>query len=191
MFEPIHGSAFDIAGKGIANPIGTFWSATLMLEHLGEAAAAARLMRAIERVTADPALHTPDLGGSATTRQVTEAVIEAIEGITREAPAQRMNSSRCLPNPQVPTKLPSWDHPYQVSTRVRQEVGQVAIARPRPPRLSPRRSTSSLPTTRGAVRSHRSAIGLGSVRRAPGWPWCTLNSISLYILTMGLAHGLG
>jgi len=80
MFEPIHGSAFDIAGQGIANPIGTFWSATLMLEHLGEQAAAERLMRAIERVTADPALHTPDLGGTATTRQVTEAVIAAIEG---------------------------------------------------------------------------------------------------------------
>jgi tartrate dehydrogenase/decarboxylase / D-malate dehydrogenase len=80
MFEPIHGSAFDIAGKGIANPIGTFWSATLMLEHLGEPAAAARLMRAIERVTADAALHTPDLGGKATTRQVTEAVVAAIEG---------------------------------------------------------------------------------------------------------------
>src|ERR1700687_5556524 len=61
MFEPIHGSAFDITGKGVANPIGTFWSATMMLEHLGEKAAAARLMRAIERVTADPALHTPDL----------------------------------------------------------------------------------------------------------------------------------
>jgi tartrate dehydrogenase/decarboxylase / D-malate dehydrogenase len=80
MFEPIHGSAFDIAGKGIANPIGTFWSATLMLEHLGEPAAAARLMRAIERVTADPALHTPDLGGTATTRLVTEAVVAAIAG---------------------------------------------------------------------------------------------------------------
>ena len=80
MFEPIHGSAFDIAGKGIANPIGTFWSATLMLEHLGEKAAAARLMRAIERVTADPALHTPDLGGKATTRQVTDAVMGAIAG---------------------------------------------------------------------------------------------------------------
>ena len=80
MFEPIHGSAFDIAGQGIANPIGTFWSATLMLEHLGEGAAAARLMRAIERVTADPALHTPDLGGKATTRQVTEAVVAAIAG---------------------------------------------------------------------------------------------------------------
>src|SRR6266508_1018802 len=80
MFEPIHGSAFDIAGKGIANPIGTFWSATMMLDHLGEREAAARLMRAIERVTADKALHTPDLGGKATTRQVTDAVIRAIEG---------------------------------------------------------------------------------------------------------------
>jgi tartrate dehydrogenase/decarboxylase / D-malate dehydrogenase len=80
MFEPIHGSAFDITGKGIANPVGTFWSATMMVEHLGEPNAAARLMRAIERVTADPALHTPDLGGSATTRQVTDAVIAAIQG---------------------------------------------------------------------------------------------------------------
>jgi tartrate dehydrogenase/decarboxylase/D-malate dehydrogenase len=78
MFEPIHGSAFDITGKGIANPVGTFWTATMMLEHLGEKSAAERLMRAIERVTADPLLHTPDLGGSATTRQVTDAVIGAI-----------------------------------------------------------------------------------------------------------------
>ena len=53
MFEPIHGSAFDITGKGIANPVGTFWTGVMMLEHLGEKAAAARLMRAIERVTAD------------------------------------------------------------------------------------------------------------------------------------------
>src|SRR6202795_391482 len=65
MFEPIHGSAFDIMGKGIANPIGIFWSGVMMLEHLGEAKAAARLMRAIERVTADKSLHTPDLGGNA------------------------------------------------------------------------------------------------------------------------------
>ena len=54
MFEPIHGSAFDIVGKGIANPIGTFWSSVMLLEHLGETAAAARLMRAIERVTGHP-----------------------------------------------------------------------------------------------------------------------------------------
>ena len=79
MFEPIHGSAFDITGKGIANPVGTFWTAAMMLEHLGEKPAAARLMRAVERVTADASLHTPDLGGSATTRQVTEAVMKAIE----------------------------------------------------------------------------------------------------------------
>jgi len=78
MFEPIHGSAFDIVGKGIANPIATFWTAALMLEHLGEAAAASRLMAAIEHVTADKANHTPDLGGQATTRQVTDAVKRAI-----------------------------------------------------------------------------------------------------------------
>jgi len=65
-------------GKGVANPVGTFWSAVMMLEHLGEIAASQRLMKAIERVTADPALHTPDLGGSANTRKVTDAVVGAI-----------------------------------------------------------------------------------------------------------------
>jgi tartrate dehydrogenase/decarboxylase / D-malate dehydrogenase len=80
MFEPIHGSAFDIMGKGIANPIGTFWSGVMLLEHLGEKPAADRLMEAIEKVTADPRFHTPDLGGSATTEQVTAAVIDAIRG---------------------------------------------------------------------------------------------------------------
>jgi tartrate dehydrogenase/decarboxylase / D-malate dehydrogenase len=80
MFEPIHGSAFDIVGKGIANPIGTFWSTVMMLEHLGEQKAADRLMKAIERVTANPKLHTPDLGGKATTKQVTEAVCKALDG---------------------------------------------------------------------------------------------------------------
>jgi tartrate dehydrogenase/decarboxylase / D-malate dehydrogenase len=78
MFEPIHGSAFDIAGRGVANPIGSFWTASMMLDHLGEKAAAGVLMRAIERATADPTLHTPDLGGAATTRQVTDAVLAAI-----------------------------------------------------------------------------------------------------------------
>src|SRR5262245_3252963 len=80
MFEPIHGSAFDIMGKGIANPIGTFWSAVMMLEHLGEAAAARRLMAAVERVTADKRCHTPDLGGTARTADVTAAVIAAVQG---------------------------------------------------------------------------------------------------------------
>jgi tartrate dehydrogenase/decarboxylase/D-malate dehydrogenase len=78
MFEPIHGSAFDIMGKGLANPVGTFWSCVMLLEHLGEAAAAQRLMRAIESVTANTALHTRDLGGKATTQQVTDAVCAAV-----------------------------------------------------------------------------------------------------------------
>lgn len=81
MFEPIHGSAFDITGKGIANPVATFWTGAMMLEHLGEAEAAARLMRAVERVTADRRLHTPDLGGTATTREVTEAVCGVLRGV--------------------------------------------------------------------------------------------------------------
>jgi tartrate dehydrogenase/decarboxylase/D-malate dehydrogenase len=74
MFEPIHGSAFDIMGKGLANPIGTFWSCVMLLEHLGEKTAANKLMAAIEKITANPALHTGDLGGNATTEQVTQAV---------------------------------------------------------------------------------------------------------------------
>jgi tartrate dehydrogenase/decarboxylase/D-malate dehydrogenase len=80
MFEPIHGSAFDITGKGVANPIATFWTGAMMLEHLGEKAAADKLMKAIEQVTADPANHTPDLGGKATTRSVTDAMKRAIAG---------------------------------------------------------------------------------------------------------------
>ncbi|HEU5273945.1 MAG TPA: tartrate dehydrogenase [Xanthobacteraceae bacterium] len=80
MFEPIHGSAFDIMGKGIANPIGTFWSEVMMLEHLGENAGGHRLMKAIERVTADARFHTADLGGKARTADVTAAVIDAIHG---------------------------------------------------------------------------------------------------------------
>jgi tartrate dehydrogenase/decarboxylase/D-malate dehydrogenase len=77
MFEPIHGSAFDITGKGVANPIATFWTASMMLEHLGEAKAAARLMKAIESVTAKK-IFTPDLGGNARTNDVTAAVIAAL-----------------------------------------------------------------------------------------------------------------
>lgn len=78
MFEPIHGSAFDIMGQGLANPIGTFWSVVMMLEHLGEDHMASQLMAAIEVVTADPANHTKDLGGAATTESVTAAVIKAL-----------------------------------------------------------------------------------------------------------------
>lgn len=78
MFEPIHGSAFDIMGKGIANPIGSFWTAVMMLEHLGELDAAARLMAAIEKVTGSGVARTADLGGTATTKAVTEAVSDAL-----------------------------------------------------------------------------------------------------------------
>ena len=74
MFEPIHGSAFDIMGKGLANPVGTFWSVVMLLEHLGEFAAAKQVMQAVEAVTADVSLHTRDLGGNATTAQVTAAM---------------------------------------------------------------------------------------------------------------------
>lgn len=79
MFEPIHGSAFDITGKGIANPVAAFWTAAQMLEHLGETGAASRLLTAIEEVCA-LGIMTPDVGGSATTQDVTDAVIEAVRG---------------------------------------------------------------------------------------------------------------
>ena len=77
MFEPIHGSAFDITGKGIANPVATFWTAAQMLEHLGEPQAATRLMQAVERVT-QAGILTPDVGGTATTQEVTDAVVAEI-----------------------------------------------------------------------------------------------------------------
>jgi tartrate dehydrogenase/decarboxylase/D-malate dehydrogenase len=77
MFEPIHGSAFDITGKGVANPVATFWTCSMMLDHLGEHDAGRRLMNAVERVTAD-GIHTPDLGGKAKTIDVTKAVRKAI-----------------------------------------------------------------------------------------------------------------
>ena len=80
MFEPIHGSGFDIAGKGIANPVASFWSAAMMLDHLGEAEAGATLLGAIERALASGQAFTPDLGGNATTAQVTAAVCAALEG---------------------------------------------------------------------------------------------------------------
>jgi len=78
MFEPIHGSAPDIAGKNIANPIGQLWSGALMFEHLGENKAANQLMRAINQVTATGEM-TPDLGGKSSTNQITNAIIQSIE----------------------------------------------------------------------------------------------------------------
>lgn len=78
LFEPVHGSAPDIAGKGIANPVGQIWSAAMMLEHLGEAEAAAGIMRAIEHVLSTPSGRTGDLKGSANTVECGKAISEAI-----------------------------------------------------------------------------------------------------------------
>lgn len=78
MFEPVHGSAPDIAGQGIANPIGQIWSAAMMLDHLGERGAHDRIMRAIYRVLGESDLRTPDLGGSASTADMTAAVVSAL-----------------------------------------------------------------------------------------------------------------
>ncbi|MEN3271024.1 tartrate dehydrogenase [Pseudonocardia sp.] len=75
MFEPVHGSAPDIAGQGVANPVGAVWSAALMLEHLGHAAAAADVLAAMEATLAKPETRTADLGGTATTAQVTAALV--------------------------------------------------------------------------------------------------------------------
>jgi tartrate dehydrogenase/decarboxylase/D-malate dehydrogenase len=80
LFEPVHGSAPDIAGKGIANPIGQIWSGALMLDHLGHRDAAAAIVAAIERVLADPsAPRTPDIGGKATTAEVGKAIAAQLQ----------------------------------------------------------------------------------------------------------------
>ncbi len=78
MFEPIHGSAPDIAGRGVANPIGAMWAGALMLEHLGRRDLHDRIVSAIERVVANGRLRTPDLGGTATTKEVADAVTREI-----------------------------------------------------------------------------------------------------------------
>src|SRR6266699_1181174 len=78
MFEPIHGSAPDIAGKGIANPIGAIWAGALMLEHLGRPDLHDRVVSAIERVVANGTTLTPDLGGKATTRDVADAITHEV-----------------------------------------------------------------------------------------------------------------
>lgn len=78
MFEPIHGSAPDIAGRGIANPIGAVWAGAMMLEHLEHPELAERLVAAIENLLVDGAVRTPDLGGTATTADVTKALLDRI-----------------------------------------------------------------------------------------------------------------
>jgi tartrate dehydrogenase/decarboxylase/D-malate dehydrogenase len=78
MFEPVHGSAPDIAGKGIANPVAQIWSGAMMLDHLGEPKAAQAVEKAFETVLARPDVHTPDLGGKASTRDMGEAIAAAV-----------------------------------------------------------------------------------------------------------------
>jgi len=79
LFQAIHGSAPDIAGKGISNPIATLWSVSMMLDHLGEPALGAALLKAIEKVLAAGKVRTPDLGGKAKTREVGKAVLDALQ----------------------------------------------------------------------------------------------------------------
>jgi tartrate dehydrogenase/decarboxylase/D-malate dehydrogenase len=78
LFEPVHGSAPDIAGKGLANPVGQIWSAAMMLDHLGERDAAATILAAIEAVLAEPALRTADIKGRADTVTCGKAIAEAL-----------------------------------------------------------------------------------------------------------------
>ncbi|MGQ5262431.1 tartrate dehydrogenase [Micromonospora sp. ZYX-F-536] len=80
MFEPVHGSAPDIAGKGVANPVGAVWSAAMMLDHLGHPAAAQDVLAAMESTLRDPGTRTRDLGGTATTREVTAALVDRVGG---------------------------------------------------------------------------------------------------------------
>ena len=79
LFEPVHGSAPDIAGQGIANPVGQIWSASLMLDHLGEREAAAGVLHAIEEVLGTPDYRTRDLGGAATTIDCASAIVDALK----------------------------------------------------------------------------------------------------------------
>ena len=78
MFEPVHGSAPDIAGRGICNPIGEIWSAAMMLDHLGEGRAATDITKAIETVIRDSDVKTPDMGGKATTSELGQAIVDAL-----------------------------------------------------------------------------------------------------------------
>jgi len=82
MFEPVHGSAPDIAGMGVANPIGQIWAGAMMLDHLGHAEAARAVEQAIETVLQEPGLQTPDMGGKATTAELGRAISEAVETIS-------------------------------------------------------------------------------------------------------------
>ena len=93
MFEPVHGSAPDIAGQGIANPIGAIWSGALMLEHLGEQEAADRILAALEEMLASGGPRTRDLGGTATTAEVTAALVSSFAMLVRSQRRARRTGS--------------------------------------------------------------------------------------------------
>jgi tartrate dehydrogenase/decarboxylase / D-malate dehydrogenase len=79
MFEPVHGSAPGIAGRDVANPIGQIWSGAMMLEHLGYAEAGKAVVRAIAQMLTETSFRTPDLGGKASTREVSQQIVEALQ----------------------------------------------------------------------------------------------------------------
>jgi len=81
MFEPVHGSAPDIAGKGIANPIAAIWSAAMMLDNLEESGASAAIMKAIETVLKEGIARTPDMGGNATTEECGNAIAAVVKNL--------------------------------------------------------------------------------------------------------------
>ena len=101
MFEPVHGSAPDIAGQGIANPIGQIWSGAMMLEHLGETEAAAAIVKAIERTLAERTLRTRDLGGNADTTACGKAVADALILPRRATQSISTSNGPCHGNTQM------------------------------------------------------------------------------------------
>ena len=94
MFEPIHGSAPDIAGTGVANPVAAIWAGAMMLEHLGEFDASRLVMTALETVAADGQIRTPDLGGTHTTSQMAQAIVEATRRLHDRDPHAPLNAAR-------------------------------------------------------------------------------------------------
>lgn len=88
MFEPVHGSAPDIAGQGKANPLGQVWAASMMLDHLGHNDAGSALIAAMEHVLTETDVRTPDLGGTASTDEVADALVSAFESVTTAGASQ-------------------------------------------------------------------------------------------------------
>ena len=205
MFEPIHGSAFDIMGKGLANPIGTFWSCVMLLEHIGEPEAARQLMQAIETVTANPALHTRDLGGKATTEEVTNAVCAA--ACAKWAAARRLKpacADQLATQGNSSMKISQWIGILCLAAApaVMAQAARPARHRPAPRRTSctgrPSRRAASRTCRRGTSRwcsrrSARPSTPSSSTRPAPAAAlmWSQMNQLpgdGLNIVGVNLPH---